>query len=537
VGEVRYSILGPLEATRGGEALALGGKAQRTVLAVLLLRANEAVPVDEIADAVWGDKQPQSAPHAVQVHVSNLRKLLGTDAIEHTPPGYVVHVAPDGLDLIRFEDLAGRARGELAAGHARIAAELLDDALALWRGPPLSEFAFDEFGQTTIAWLAELRLAALATRAEAGLHLGRHEVLVPELTALTAEHPYDERLHGLLMLALYGAGRQSDALAVYQSVRSRLKDNLGLDPSPSLRDTERRILTQDASLAVEQKRLRTVIVAPASLDQLEDLAALAEPLARARFPHELILTCLAETTQHVGVDATLEEATAAARDRQAVMSESGAAVRTAVFTTTDRAADLLHLAGRAEVDLLLLGAKDGDIADGRFGPTLRSILTGATCDVAFAPADVRASSAAEILVPFGAREHDWGALELGAWLASPDGRPLVLLGSSADGEERDASRTLADAGLLLQRLTGVDVEPRLIAPGRKGLIDAARDGGLLVMGLSDRWLDEGLGSMRWDISRVIEGGAVFVRRGLRPGGISPPSDVTHYRWSVTVATR
>ena len=175
----------------------------------------------------------------------------------------------------------GTSARRAAAGHARIAAELLDDALALWRGPPLSEFAFDEFGQTTIAWLAELRLAALAARAEAGLHLGRHEVLVPDLTALTAEHPYDERLHGLLMLALYGAGRQSDALAVYQSVRSRLKDDLGLDPSPSLRDTERRILTQDASLAVEQTRLRTVIVAPASLDQLEDLAALAEPLARA----------------------------------------------------------------------------------------------------------------------------------------------------------------------------------------------------------------------------------------------------------------
>jgi len=284
------------------------------------------------------------------------------------------------------------------------------------------------------------------------------------------------------------------------------------------------------------KAVQSVIVVPAELEQLESLAALAEPLARARFPHELILACLAERTPDETAEAALDRASSAARERQAAMSDSGAAVRTAVFTTTDRAGDLLHLADRAEVDLLLMGARPGDLADGRFGPELASVLGRATCDVAFVVGEA-GDAAAEVLVPFGAREHDWAALELGAWLASADGRPLVLLGNPAGEDKRGASRMLADAGLLLQRLTGVDVEPRLVAPGRRGLVDAASGGGLLVMGLSDRWSDEGLGAMRWDVARVIEGGAVFVRRGLRPGGISPPSEVTRYRWSVTVASR
>jgi hypothetical protein len=274
--------------------------------------------------------------------------------------------------------------------------------------------------------------------------------------------------------------------------------------------------------------MRSVVVAPATLDRLEELAALAEPLGRARYPHELILACLAANGQ-------LEHASAAALGQQAALAESGAAVRTAVFTTRDRAGDVLRLAGRPEVDLLLLGVDVDELGDDGFEPTLASILAGAACDVAVVAGDSIASGASEILVPFGALEHDWAALELGAWLASPDGRTLALLGTDAGNAGRDASRMLADAGLLLQRLADVEVEPRLIPPGRKGLIDAAGGGGLLVMGLSERWAEEGLGTMRRDVFRVVEGGVVFVKRGLRPGGISAPSELTRYRWSVTMA--
>ncbi|HEU0303217.1 MAG TPA: AfsR/SARP family transcriptional regulator [Gaiellaceae bacterium] len=500
------------------------------MLAVLLLHANEPVSVDRITDAVWGDTPPASASHAVQVHVSNLRKALGAETIEHTQAGYVFHVEPDRLDLTRFESLAGRAREALAVGDHASAAELADDALDLWRGEPLAEFAFADFARTSISRLEELRLAVEEARAEAELELGHHERLVPHLRELADEHPYDERLHQLLMLALYRSGRQADALAAYRAVRERLSDDLGLVPSPALRELERKVLAHDTSLTPEERHMRSVVVCPATVEGLEELAALAEPLGRARFPHELILAYLAEEGQ-------LDRASKTALAQQALLARSGTEARTSVFTTTNRDADVLRLASRPEVDLLLLGVEGNELGEDGFPSTLASILTGAACDVAVVPGDLAATEAAEILVPFGAHEHDWAALELGAWLASPDDRPLVVLGTDAGDGGRDASRMLADVGLLLQRLTGVAVEPRLIAPGRKGLIDATGEGGLLVMGLSERWSDEGLGRMRRDVFRVSEGGVVFVKRGLRPGGISPPAELTRYRWSVTMAQR
>jgi hypothetical protein len=289
------------------------------------------------------------------------------------------------------------------------------------------------------------------------------------------------------MLALYGAGRQSDALALYQSVRTRLKADLGLEPSPTLRDTERRILTQDVSLAPEPTRLRSVIVAPARVEQLAALAALAEPLARARFPHELILACLAEATEDESAESALERAITAARDQQSALANSGADIRTAVFTTADRPGDLLHLAARAEVDLVLLGVDAGDVAEGRFGSGLLPILKRATCDVAFATGESLAGSASEILVPFGAREHDWAAL---GWAPGwpVDGRPLVLLGTDAGDGVRDASRLLAIPACCFS----ADQRGRRAAPrrlGTQGLAEPRRTG-LLVMGTSDRWFDE-----------------------------------------------
>jgi hypothetical protein len=161
------------------------------------------------------------------------------------------------------------------------------------------------------------------------------------------------------------------------------------------------------------------------------------------------------------------------------------------------------------------------------------MLQRAPCDVALLLAAGGPARAGPVVVPFGAAEHDWAALELGAWLAGA-GRPLHLLGTVAETESgaRDASRLLADAGLLIQRLSGVTPFPRLVGPGREGTVEAAKDGGLLVIGLSERWHEEGLGMTRWGIARTATVPVLFVRRGLRPGGLAPDASMTRFSWSV-----
>src|SRR5262249_12226391 len=181
---------------------------------------------------------------------SRLRRELGPASIARTAAGYVGRVAPGLLDLERFESLVGDARQELAADDPGRARELLDRAVALWRGPALAQTQLEDFAQAELARLEELRLAAIAARAEATLALDRASQVVPQLEGLTTEHPNDERLAGLLMLALYRAGRQADALACYQATRARLTEELGIEPSESLRDLERRILAQDPSLSL-----------------------------------------------------------------------------------------------------------------------------------------------------------------------------------------------------------------------------------------------------------------------------------------------
>jgi hypothetical protein len=170
------------------------------------------------------------------------------------------------------------------------------------------------------------------------------------------------------------------------------------------------------------------------------------------------------------------------------------------------------------------------------------VLAAAPCDVGlWFERNGRVSVARDgpILVPFGALEHDWGALELAAWLATTTGRPLVLLGAAAasNGAHRDASRMLADAGLLVQRVSGVVPEPRLIEPGRTGLLEAIGEGMLVIAGVSERWSAEGLGPTRLELAGSARSPVLFVRRGQRPSGLSPPESLTLYRWSMTSAAR
>jgi len=257
---MQFRILGPFEVEHDGRLLQLGGHQQRTLLAVLLLRANEVVPVDEIIDELWPSDPPASATKSVHVLVSKLRRILehepnelgepGRNGVLLTRPhGYVLSVAPGELDLQRFESLLEQGRRALAAGRADDAGNTIREALGLWRGPPLAEFAYDSFAQGEVARLEELRLSAIEDRIEADLALGHHAELVPEVESLATKHPLRERLRGQLMLALYRSGRQADALRAYHEIRRHLADELGLEPGPALRQLEREILAHAPSLA------------------------------------------------------------------------------------------------------------------------------------------------------------------------------------------------------------------------------------------------------------------------------------------------
>jgi DNA-binding SARP family transcriptional activator len=242
-------LLGPLEVEHDGAPLALGTPSQRALLARLLLDVNRTVAIDRLVDDIWGEDVPPTAVKMIHIHVSRLRKLLPPDVLVTRAPGYAVAMAPEAVDVVRFERLREKGRTALAIGSALQAAVHLRTALSLWRGPALAEFD-EPFAAIEASRLEDLRLACLEDRIDADLRLGRHAVLVGELEALVARHPLRERPRGQLMVALYRSGRQAEALAVYRRLRELLVTELGLDPSPALRELERRMLQQDPGLEV-----------------------------------------------------------------------------------------------------------------------------------------------------------------------------------------------------------------------------------------------------------------------------------------------
>jgi DNA-binding SARP family transcriptional activator len=246
-----YRILGPLEVLAPDGPVPLGGAKQRALLAVLLLHANEVVSTDRLIDALWGEGPPETALKALQVHVSQLRKALGADVIRTRPPGYSLEVARDELDLDRFRRMHEEAGASAGSRPAR-ARELLAEALALWRGPPLADLTYATFAQAEIARLEEMRIAAIEDRIAADLELGRAAGLIGELEPLSAAHPHRERLRGQLMLALYRSGRQAEALDVFREARAVLTEELGIEPGRGLRELHQAILEQDASLDRER---------------------------------------------------------------------------------------------------------------------------------------------------------------------------------------------------------------------------------------------------------------------------------------------
>jgi DNA-binding SARP family transcriptional activator len=514
---VEFRILGPLEVLVDGEPLPPLGPKQRALLAMLLLHVNEVVSSDRLIDELWPD-EPESAAAALQASVSRLRKALGEGGskLATVVPGYVLRLEPEELDLRLFERLVEDAR----SAEPTAAAESLREALALWRGPALADFTYDSFAQTTIARLEELRLLAVERRIEADFELGRHAELVPELEALVADHPLREGFRGQLMLALYRSGRQAEALDAFQSARRALVDGLGIDPSPMLQQLEKAILRQDPSLDLTpaQARQRSILAAGIGWGALEPLLVIAEALAREPV-REVILGRLVRRRDD------LAAAAAEVAAHRTALSERGALARSAVFTTSSPGADTARLAAEQDVDLVLVAAPPELLDDG----DLAELLRAAPCDVAVVVGGDGAETG-PVLVPFAGAEHDWTAIELGAWLAGSWQTPLRLAGPTMEGG-RDASRLLASASLAVQRALGVAAEPLLVEPGEEGLAAAAREAAVAVVGLSDRWRKEGLGPTR---SALVAAGrpTLLVRRGLRPGGLAPPENLTRFTWSL-----
>jgi DNA-binding SARP family transcriptional activator len=529
-----FRILGPLEVVEGGQLVRLSGARQRALLAILLLHVGEAISSDRLMDELWGDEPPDAGSAALRVRISQLRRALGPagELLVTRPPGYALAVAPEQVDLRRFERLVEAGDRALGRDDPAAAADSLREALALWRGPPLADFSYAPFAQGAIVRLEELRLAAIELRVEAELALGEHARLAGELQALVREHPLRERLCGQLMLALYRDGRQADALEAYRTARARLVEEIGLEPGPELHELERRILAQDEGLMVNRRPrpapTRSILVLAQQDATLDALAGLASELA-AHGEHELVIAAL------LADHAQLAARAARLNDLRAAAAQRGVTARVAAFTSADAGADAVRLAAEEDVALLLLDAPEALLDGGVPTDDLAALLAGSPCDVALVAGAQRGGAVGHraVMVPFGGHQHDWAAVELGAWYAASAGIALQLLGTRTDPSSgrRDASRLLGHASLALQRGLGVTAEPVLVDPGTDGIVAASAGAALVVVGLSDRFAGEGLGATRIEIARRAAAPVVLVRRGLRPGGLAPPRALTRFTWS------
>jgi hypothetical protein len=348
------------------------------------------------------------------------------------------------------------------------------------------------------------------------------------------------------MLALYRSGRQAEALEAYQDARRALVEELGIDPTPALQALERSILQQDPALelpAAETTRVeppptaapsapeRSILIAPLGAEGCDHLLALAGPLAR-RPPREIILA------QLVGDPSALGEATRRARERRAALASVGIAARGAAFVSEAPGEDVVRLSSEQNVDLALLDTPVGDLVEGAPAGEVGTVLEHAPCDVGVLV--TRDGAAPDpgpdrpVLVPFGGEDHDWTAAEIGAWIAGAVAAPLQLLGTAADpaGGRRDASLLLANASLVLQDVTGIDTGPVLVERGETAVIEAADAAGLLVVGLSTRWRQEGIGATRLAVATRARPPTLLVRRGLRPGGLAPRESLTRFTWTL-----
>jgi DNA-binding SARP family transcriptional activator/streptogramin lyase len=258
---MEFRMLGDLQVLDDGDEVVIAGDRQRTLLALLLLRANEPVDTDTLIEALWPREPPANPENALQALVSRLRRALGGDRVEYRPGAYVLHVAPGERDLDRFA--AAREAGDALS------------ALTVWRGPPLPELADVVATRAELAALEELHLESVEEAMDAHLAAGRHHRIVAELEQLVAEHPLRERLRAQLMLALYRSGRQAEALATYRDARRDLVEELGLEPGDDLRALELAILRHDPGLRPRSARRRRSGLAAIAVATVAVAAAVA----------------------------------------------------------------------------------------------------------------------------------------------------------------------------------------------------------------------------------------------------------------------
>ena len=464
-------------------------------------------------------------------------------------PGYLIKLRAKQLDLVRFETLLTEGTEQLASGDATGACERLRLALELWRGSPLAEFAYEDFAGAAIARLSELRLVALERRVEADLAAGSSAGLVAELEGLVRQYPLRERLRGHLMLALYRAGRQADALEAYHDARRDLTEKLGIEPGASLQQLQQRILQHDSELASEPAAAppqlthgreetetsaasassRVVLVAALEAHDLANLVALGERLSSAPGRELMVAVTVADPTELGPISAFLNELRESLEAR-------GVSARTAALTSQEPGKDLARLAITQDVDLLLT-SPGRQLADNSTDSTVLELMRTAPCDVALlacpAGATFVLADGAHIVVPFGGDSHDWAGVEIAAWIAGAK-CSLVLAGAEADpdSDRRDASELLANASFVVQRTLGTPTEPLLIEPGSEAIAAEAADAGMLVAGLSSRWRREGLGETRTALVAAATVPTLLVRKGWRPGGIAPAHSLTRFTWSV-----
>jgi DNA-binding SARP family transcriptional activator len=536
---VSLGLLGPVELRRNDVVVPVGAAKKRMILAMLGLSGGEVVSTDRLIDAVWGARPPPSAGKALQVYVSQLR-----DAVEparHAPsvivsqaPGYALALPPQAVDVRVFERLWDEGRRLRTSESPDSAAEVLSRALALWRGPPLADLAYEDAFTQDVSRLEEMRWTCLEDRIDADLAVGRHSEVIADLEELSHRYPLRERACELLMLAYYRSGRQADALHAYRRMRATLVGELGLEPSRALVEVERLILQQDPALdaaAGAQPRgasqLRTILAIGEPAGGLSDLLQVGAPLARG-IGAELVVVSVLPATDG-GVDA-LASATQALVGRRRRLEADGVVARVAAFSTPTPGNDLVKFAAHHDVAMIL--AHGGSIEGGRWRTVISELLSSAACDVVLSfPSDDSPSGTA-VLVPFGGGEHDWAALELAAHLAHMREAPLVLAGAAVQGGA-DASRTLAVASLVVQRTFGVVPEPVIVPSGVAGILEHAREAGLIVAGLSARYRTEGLGHTREAIVREAGVPVLAVRHGPRPGILAPPDQLTRFGWSAS----
>jgi predicted ATPase/DNA-binding SARP family transcriptional activator len=285
VRSIEVRLLGPVEASADGQALPLGGRRQRALLALLALEPGRRVPAETVAEELWQGAPPAGAQNTLRTYVSRLRQALGRDAVVAQAGGYALTVDADRLDVSRFERLVREGREALTRGAAGLASERLCAALELWRGRALADVSDGGMLASEALRLDELRLTALEDRIEADLALARHAEVVPELRALVQQHPLRERLWRQLVLALYRSGQQADALAAYRDARGLLDSELGLEPSPELQELERSILRHEVDTVPAAERRHNL---PAALADIVGRERELTDLERLLREHRLV---------------------------------------------------------------------------------------------------------------------------------------------------------------------------------------------------------------------------------------------------------